>query len=185
MIRSNDYSHIEYLYPDDRFKDFWLRIILTAIACSFLLGIYIKIILMGIKETGFLMILVTLTAIVPLVTIWLVRDFVRFLRSFQSHKSRLRVVISRIDIRLLVGNRLIQRMKWDEIDIIEKVRYHNESVILLIKDILGEEPIMCDARLNNYIMLPHRLSLDNAIMRLSNRKVELTPPGVNRFVNVK
>lgn len=182
MIRSNKNIYKEYLYPNDRFKDFWMRIILTISVILVLVYIIIRVLHIAQSEPTVYLIILILGVVFPIIIIWIVKDCVTYFKSVStSYKSRAKLIITHQGVSIYVGRRLMQKMLWSEIDIIEKTIYYDEKVIILVKNFLEEKVVKCYSKEKNFIMFPHRLSIDNAIRKFSKRRVEVTPKDINRF----
>lgn len=175
-----------YLYPKVRRYNFWGRIILTILAIILLiiLPFYIPILIYKVINIPVIGVTFTVIACIfdTIIIGYLIKDcYVALTRLSTAYKPRARLYVTFDSLNVFIGNRNVESMKWKDADIIEKYNYYGEFVILLINNIMGEKRVKCSDRHRNFIMLPYRKDIMDAIERYSKRKVEIAPIDIDRF----
>lgn len=186
MAKNDSYNHIEYIYPDKHLKGFWGRIVITLaiiIVEVLLFRAILKVIFTHEEGRTMIFVFWFMMTVLPLPAIWVIADTIKLFRSpVSSLKILGKVHINRDSIAILKGKHIMIKLKWEDIEVIEKSRDSGEKIITLITNKMKEKIIMCNNKKKNYIQVPARASLESAIRRFSGQEVTLANPEINRFI---
>lgn len=184
MIKSDLYSHIEWINPDRHTRSLLGRIssfVISGALFAFCLIWLAKILLEQNVELIFIGMFFLLVTTVP--TFWIWSDNINF---FLFPLKRInvfgKILIDGEGIATVVRTHEIRKLKWKDITIIEKYREGGEKHIILITNILNEKIVVCDDKKRNYILIPARPSLEQAVKRFSNMDITLADPEINRYI---
>ena len=182
-MKRKHYAHIEYQFPKIRKKEFWGRIAVLIssyiIAIAFFVFLYIKN-----KEHPEIFFIAFITfPFACFGLFWLTTDYRRFFKSLiSSYQAMSKIVLTREGISIMKGRTVLKSMKWKDIEIIEKMVTVGETQLIFITNILKERVIVLEEKKKNFIIIPSRSTIDEAVRRFSGREITLADPSINRFI---
>jgi hypothetical protein len=186
MKKDTPQYHIEHIYPDKRKRTLLVRGSIIIGSSVAVIGLYAFLIIPAFFSKIRMLGLIPALLLIPFTIIpwvWTLVDNYRFFKTpHTAYMSRAKVLITTDYISVLFGNREMRKLIWEEVEIIEKTRYQDESVILIITNKWHDRAIVCDDKQKNYIMLPARYSLEKTIEKFSDKKITLADSETYRFV---
>lgn len=182
MIKSDYYRHEEFINPDDHFKGFWGRIAIIVVALVVELYLFVKVgMLIANGEEAMLMIMMIMIVVLPMPLVWFFFDSMAIFRT--SFRIMGKVLITQTTISTIIGGNIVRQLQWKDVEIIEKSREHGEIVITCITNKMNDKFVICSDKRANYIQLPARPSIVEAIRKFSRQDVTIKDPSVNRFAS--
>jgi len=177
----NEYQHIERLYTR-KYKNFLFKTISV-------FSIYFVILMILILF--FLKMMITKTPMGIIVSILLLFLFgvgtTPFITSFYEETRNIiiypsyglkktgKVLLNKDVVLISMGRRIIKTIEWQKVVLIEKYREDDENIIVIITpDYLGRA--RRDEKYINYIELPCRKSIEDAIIKFSKLQVVKRKP---------
>ena len=169
---SDGSCHIEYLNPYLR-RMFILRVIIIVVLSVAILFYIIYNILLYNYDTNDkirLFLLLFFLLFVPLMSVLIKEALDIYDKPSKGAKYLGKIYIDDNIIEYSSGKILIKSIEWKEVVLIERFRENNSNYLLIMhKNILGKE--VKDGRYINYIEIPSRMSIDQAITRFSKTKI--------------
>jgi len=183
MIRSDFYRHIEYLYPDIHTRTLITRLSFLGIAFGIIAGVMIYLFYMIFTgEESFLMFAMGFFPIASIFFFWLLMDNIKFFRTpTLCFNAMAKVVLTQEGVSVAVYSNIFRKLKWIDIDIIEKSYDKEGRKLTFICNPYNDRIVVCDDKKKNYIQIPSRGTIEEAVRRFSKREITLADPNNSRF----
>lgn len=168
----------EYLYPE-MFQKYKRKIVYTILSLSAIIAFIINgiIIIITIKSAMAIVIYCLAIFLLLYVPIPIYASIFQELYYINTYPSRGlqqigKVVINRNEIKICLRKKCVKCIKWSDVAMIEKYRENDEVLIIIMTPNIYNK-VQKDDRYKNYIEIPARNTLENAIRSYSGLKITL------------